>query len=489
MYISFFLLVLFICSNLICQSFLTAASVRPESGNESKPINNSNDIQVTDDPSIDVDIKIEPDPVIVNKPLTITTNINNLTTNDVTNVNVVYDFGLTSKLSFLSAISSQGSCIPLIAITEGNENGSSVEFLATVECNLATILSEEAVTIVVGLQPNGLGTRTDTVSISADNFPTVRKDIGFTITKMEKANLKVRFSNDPVESCTGDFSYRVFLDEVNGVWVTVKSYMVDEVSHSAEEFVNNFKDCGELTDGVVNGFTTACFDVTDFNPGIRKWTFFGTDADGNDLEVTGSVSLTKIPIADDAPPHADFKATPTSGGVPLVVEFTDLSESRSIGELNRWFWDFGDGNFSTEINPIHTYTELGIYSVSLTVSAEFEVTVCSSCFFECTSSEIKRDFISVFNRPLEKINVEPKIIRSSIRPQTVIVSAVDPHGNPVCGVKIDALANSQRVFVKPLSSITGPDGTSEFKVRFRFARKDGKVTFSAADLNVTVLQE
>ena len=33
-----------------------------------------------------------------------------------------------------------------------------------------------------------------------------------------------------------------------------------------------------------------------------------------------------------------------------------------------WMWDFGDGNFSTEENPIHTYNSVGCYEVSLTTS-------------------------------------------------------------------------------------------------------------------------
>jgi hypothetical protein len=46
----------------------------------------------------------------------------------------------------------------------------------------------------------------------------------------------------------------------------------------------------------------------------------------------------------------------------LTVSFTDESPI-----ANSWFWDFGDGNTSTEQNPTHTYDALGVYEVSLTV--------------------------------------------------------------------------------------------------------------------------
>lgn len=36
--------------------------------------------------------------------------------------------------------------------------------------------------------------------------------------------------------------------------------------------------------------------------------------------------------------------------------------------INSWFWDFGDGNTSTAQNPLHTFTEAGNYTISLTVN-------------------------------------------------------------------------------------------------------------------------
>ncbi|MBX2871855.1 MAG: PKD domain-containing protein [Saprospiraceae bacterium] len=41
---------------------------------------------------------------------------------------------------------------------------------------------------------------------------------------------------------------------------------------------------------------------------------------------------------------------------------------RSTNEPLSWAWDFGDGNTSTEQNPIHTYTSVGTFNVCLTAS-------------------------------------------------------------------------------------------------------------------------
>ncbi|MBB3699913.1 PKD repeat protein/arylsulfatase A-like enzyme [Flammeovirga yaeyamensis] len=61
-------------------------------------------------------------------------------------------------------------------------------------------------------------------------------------------------------------------------------------------------------------------------------------------------------------PVSDFEVNRTTGELPLVVRFTDLSEN----DPTEWAWDFGDGNTSTEKNPFHTYETAGEYTVQLT---------------------------------------------------------------------------------------------------------------------------
>jgi len=63
-------------------------------------------------------------------------------------------------------------------------------------------------------------------------------------------------------------------------------------------------------------------------------------------------------------PVAAFMGTPTSGDLPLTVDFTD----QSSGDPTSWSWTFGDGGTSTAQNPDHTYTEAGTYTVTLTAS-------------------------------------------------------------------------------------------------------------------------
>lgn len=58
-----------------------------------------------------------------------------------------------------------------------------------------------------------------------------------------------------------------------------------------------------------------------------------------------------------------FTTSTQSGEVPVEVEFFDAS----TGVVTNWFWDFGDGETSTEQNPTHTYTVTGSYDVTLSV--------------------------------------------------------------------------------------------------------------------------
>src|SRR6266542_3346158 len=73
-------------------------------------------------------------------------------------------------------------------------------------------------------------------------------------------------------------------------------------------------------------------------------------------------------LSGGAPPPvvtADFTASPTSGNVPLTVQFTD----QSTGTITGRDWNFGDGSaHSSTQNPSHTYTNAGNYTVTLTVT-------------------------------------------------------------------------------------------------------------------------
>lgn len=61
-----------------------------------------------------------------------------------------------------------------------------------------------------------------------------------------------------------------------------------------------------------------------------------------------------------APPVADFDFSGNITG----IQFSDSS----TGSFNTWSWDFGDGNTSSQQNPMHTYAAIGSYQVCLEIS-------------------------------------------------------------------------------------------------------------------------
>ncbi len=100
----------------------------------------------------------------------------------------------------------------------------------------------------------------------------------------------------------------------------------------------------------------------------------------------GSNSLTRTNYitVNNAPPVANFTATPTSGTAPLTVQFTD----KSTGSGLTYQWDFnndGTVDSTAKIQAILT-VHVGTYTVKLTVTNP-----------EVTDDEIKTNFITVAN--------------------------------------------------------------------------------------------
>ena len=67
-----------------------------------------------------------------------------------------------------------------------------------------------------------------------------------------------------------------------------------------------------------------------------------------------------------------------NGPTTIFTELSAVNPSWSTNYSVTWDWDFGDGNSSTQQNPVHTYANNGIYTPCLTVTY-FDSTIINFC--------------------------------------------------------------------------------------------------------------
>jgi PKD repeat protein len=80
----------------------------------------------------------------------------------------------------------------------------------------------------------------------------------------------------------------------------------------------------------------------------------------------GCSGSTTLPIDVYPAPEPEFTYFPRYGVAPLTVSFTNLTQGASL-----YSWDFGDGSAPvTSPNPVHTFTENGVYVTELTAFSD-----------------------------------------------------------------------------------------------------------------------
>ncbi|HEY1115391.1 MAG TPA: PKD domain-containing protein [Chitinophagaceae bacterium] len=133
---------------------------------------------------------------------------------------------------------------------------------------------------------------------------------------------------------------------------------------------------------------------------------FGTCSDS----VTRSITVAKRPVLS-------FVASQTTScKAPLTVSFANGTS----GAIS-WHWDFGDGTTSTHMQPTHTYTQLGNYTVTLIATNANG----------CSDTLVKRDYIKI-QKPGITINHLP---RTGCTPLTINPTATVQAAEAVTGYR------------------------------------------------------
>ena len=84
-----------------------------------------------------------------------------------------------------------------------------------------------------------------------------------------------------------------------------------------------------------------------------------------------AVRLTRYAPGEKIRPQAEAKADRLEGIAPLTVKFSTPWGQKCL-------WDFGDGGNSASKSPVHTFTEPGIYTITLTVTNSAGATGCTT---------------------------------------------------------------------------------------------------------------
>jgi PKD repeat protein len=159
----------------------------------------------------------------------------------------------------------------------------------------------------------------------------------------------------------------------------------------------------EVTDRSV-GASTYTWDYGDGSPiyvGTNPQHSYGVAGEYNlKLQVSNGFCtdeyVTKIVVSEA--PKAAFISNTKSGCNQLTVAFENTSVNAS-----EYLWDFGDGTFSREANPVHHYVHnKDAYTVKLTVTNQYG----------CSDEVVSSDYINVYPPPEAQIVIEPnKIIK------------------------------------------------------------------------------
>lgn len=183
-------------------------------------------------------------------------------------------------------------------------------------------------------------------------------------------------------SVSGIYQAVLIVEDTNGVcWSAYDEFV----------FVGEINDCEAYFEYSINPTELLTVMFTDGSEGnISNWMWdFGDSASSEEINpihtysepgvynvclmVTDSMLgcsdtyCISVFVGDTISCNADFEARlDTLNNTPHTFLFSD----NSTGNISSWFWDFGDGNFSMEQNPVHVYDDGGDYFVCLTVSSD-----------------------------------------------------------------------------------------------------------------------
>lgn len=152
------------------------------------------------------------------------------------------------------------------------------------------------------------------------------------------------------------------------------------------------------------------------------------------------------------PPTAVLAAAPTSGTVPLTVNFSAAGSSDPDGSIAGYAWAFGDGGTAGGGTASHTYTVAGTYTAELRVTDNSGLTSLRTVSIEARAPVI------VQRLGVADIAMSLTVARNGQGRATAVVLVRDANGNVLPGATVNGRWSG--VVSGNASALTGNNGTA-----------------------------
>ncbi|MCK4663260.1 MAG: PKD domain-containing protein [Bacteroidales bacterium] len=194
--------------------------------------------------------------------------------------------------------------------------------------------------------------------------------------KVFPRNLQADFIYSPLYNCVGD---TVSFDASSSI--DVDSYFYNDVYG---KYLWDFND--SINEEFTQGFAYHIFT----QPGIYNVKLLVKDINKCVKEIIKPVHIYK--------PSCDFIADTIFGCIPLSVDFNNITQSDT--SIISWYWNFGDGNISSEESPTHIFNENGDFNISLIAIDTLG----------CKDTLIKNQYIFI-SKPQVSFSVESQVCK------------------------------------------------------------------------------
>ena len=182
-----------------------------------------------------------------------------------------------------------------------------------------------------------------------------------------------------------------------------------------------------------------------------------------------------VPAATSQPPVAVLSAAPTSGVVPLVVNFGSAGSADPDGSLARIEWIFGDGSAPVlAAGASHSYATPGVYTATLKVTDNAGLTDTKSVTINASAPVVLQSM------HVDAITVTLRTFRNGNAEATAQVTIRDGNGNAVPGATVTGAWSG--VVSGSGSALTGSGGVASLKS----ARTKASGTFTFSVTGVTL---